>query len=359
MSPTRSRPRLVTPLGALAVALVAAGGLGLLAGFRPVVITTGSMAPAIPAGSLVVVKDRPPMAVAPGDVIVMDREDSLTITHRVVDVLSEAGGRAAVTRGDANDTDDPLPYSLDRPTPVVVQVVPGAGRVVSLARHPVAWVLLALVALGWLVRRRPAPSPSPPAADGDNRRARRPSEVVGVMALLGVSASALGSLALFTDSETVSEQSFTIGTLDISASPATAVVQMTGMVPGDSVTGPLRVTNRGSLDLRYSMSSATTEDVLAALLELTVKSGVADCDATGWGASGSVIFSGRLGSVAGDGVLGSPAPGADSGDRVLAPAADEVLCVTVALPLSVGNEAQGRSTSATFALEAEQTANNP
>jgi hypothetical protein len=107
------------------------------------------------------------------------------------------------------------------------------------------------------------------------------------------------------------------------------------------------------------MRATTTEDVLAALLVLTLKSGVADCSATGWTASGTVLYSGPLGASAGRDILGNPTPGDDPGDRVLAPSADEVLCVSVALPLSVTNEAQGRSTSATFTLDAEQTANNP
>ncbi len=68
--------------------------------------------------------------------------------------------------------------------------------------------------------------------------------------LVGVATVTVSSLALFTDSEAVGSNAFTTGTIDIAASPASAVVTMSTMVPGDQVTAPLRITNAGSLDLR-------------------------------------------------------------------------------------------------------------
>ncbi len=199
------------------------------------------------------------------------------------------------------------------------------------------------------------PPPAPP---------RRRSNGVRILASLAVLALAGGvftvsSLALFTDSEDVTGNAFTTGSVDLTASPATAVVDAAGMAPGDQVTAPLDVANSGTLELRYSMASTTTEDLLAAELVLTVKEGVTTCDDGNWGADGTTLYAGPLGSMAGTAVIGDPTQGGQTGDRVLAATATEPLCINVALPLSAGSAVEGQSTTATFTFDAEQTANNP
>jgi spore coat-associated protein N len=176
--------------------------------------------------------------------------------------------------------------------------------------------------------------------------------------LLGAAALAIASLALFTDTASVPNNTFTTGTIDINATPATAVVAVSGMVPGDQDTAPLTIDNNGTLDLRYAVRSVTTEDVLAAELVLTIKSGVTTCDDANWAATGTTLYSGRLGSVAGDALIGSDTPGADAGDRTLAAAASEILCVNVTLPLAT-TVGQGVTTTANLSFVAEQTDNNP
>ncbi|MCP3854939.1 MAG: hypothetical protein GY745_24070 [Actinomycetia bacterium] len=176
--------------------------------------------------------------------------------------------------------------------------------------------------------------------------------------LVGLAMVAVTSLALFTDTASVGANTFSTGTIVINAAPASAVVTMPAMVPGDQVTSPLTVSNDGSLEHRYAVTSTTTEDVLAAELVMTIKSGVTTCDNANWAADGTTLYSGRLGSTGIDPVIGSVASGADAGDRVLAAAANEVLCVNVTLPLA-STSGQGATTTAVLDFEAEQTANNP
>ncbi len=192
---------------------------------------------------------------------------------------------------------------------------------------------------------------------------KRPHGPVKVLLSIAVVLVALAtvtitSLALFTDSASVGANDFTTGTIDINAAPASAVVTMPAMVPGDQVTNPLTVTNAGSLSLRYAVEATTTEDLLASELVLTVKSGVTICNNANWAADGSTLYSGRLGSTGTDAIIGSATSGADAGDRVLASGVNEVLCVNVTLPLSASS-GQGTTTTATFDFLAEQTANNP
>lgn len=88
---------------ALAVAVVPA-----LAGARPLTVLSGSMEPALPVGSTVVVRPEPVEGIAVGDVITFtDRAEgggeTRVVTHRVIEVRP---GPGFVTMGDANDAPD-------------------------------------------------------------------------------------------------------------------------------------------------------------------------------------------------------------------------------------------------------------
>jgi predicted ribosomally synthesized peptide with SipW-like signal peptide len=178
------------------------------------------------------------------------------------------------------------------------------------------------------------------------------------LVLLGAALVLISSLALFTDSATVGSNTFATGTVDISTSPATALLSTAAMSPGDQVTAPLTVANDGTLELRYAVTSTTTEDTLAAELVLSIKSGVTTCDDANWTTDGTTLYSGILGSTGTTAVIGSSAAGADAGDRVLAASASEVLCFNVTLP-SGATAGEGLTTTATFTFDAEQTDNNP
>ncbi len=185
-----------------------------------------------------------------------------------------------------------------------------------------------------------------------------------LIGLLGIgllgAAAGVGSLAVFTNTASVGSNTFSTGSVTISTSPASALVTLSNMAPGDQVTSPITVTNAGSLALRYAITSTTTENVLAGQLSLTIKSGVTTCTNAGFGASGTVIYgAGVLGNTTAVNLVGNPAQGAQAGDRTLASSANEALCFNVSLPLSTGNAYQSLTTTATFAFQAEQTANNP
>ena len=145
------------------------------------------------------------------------------------------------------------------------------------------------------------------------------------------------------------ERAFTTGTVDIATSPTT-LFTVTTMMPGDTGSATLTVSNSGTGQLRYAMStSATNTDTkgLRDQLALTIKAGACP------GAGGN-LFSGALSAAA----LGSNAQGADTGDRTLNGGASEQLCFAWSLPLSTGSAFQGAATTATFTFDAEQTANN-
>ena len=190
-----------------------------------------------------------------------------------------------------------------------------------------------------------------PSFGRDRRRA---------MALL-LAASALitaggiaSSLALFTDTETVDGNAFTTGSIQLSAAPTSALLTASALMPGDSVNGTLVMSNAGTAQLRYALtSSATNADGLglAAPLSLAGRTQGTSCAAF----DGTLLYSGAIGSAA----FGNPASGTHAGDRVLAGATSDTLCFRATLPLATGNGYQNASTTATFTFDAEQTANNP
>ena len=190
----------------------------------------------------------------------------------------------------------------------------------------------------------------------DGQIERRRKRRRGIVALLGaVSVLTIGagsiSLAQFTDS-TTSTWAFSTGTIDISTNPA-VLTAVTNMLPGDTSTQALTVTNGGTGDLRYALSTTAT-NALGTQLQLTIK--------TQDGGGGCAAFTGTsvLAATALNGAaVGSSAQGANAGDRTLAAGASEVLCFRVSLPLSTGNTFLGASSAATFTFHAEQTANNP
>jgi hypothetical protein len=200
-------------------------------------------------------------------------------------------------------------------------------------------------------------SPNKEETEKEGRRRLRMAILI-----VGLSMATLAGLltaAIFTDTQSVGANTFTTGTVDISTAPASAAVTFNGMAPGDMVTAPITVSNAGSLQFRYAVRSTTTENVLAAQLDMTIKENVVTCTNAGFGGSGTVVYGPNdLGSTAGVNVIGNPAQGADAGDRVLNAATSEVLCIQVSLPLATGNAYQALTTTATLDFIAEQTANN-
>ncbi|MCL2466071.1 MAG: signal peptidase I [Micrococcales bacterium] len=162
----------VVATGALAVGLV----VPRLAGASTYTVTSESMTPGLPVGSLVVVRGGQPVAM--GDIITYQRWSGATpvVTHRVVGVGISTDGRLAyTTRGDANTADDPGFVRPEQVRGVLWYQVPHLGRltgaltasqrhtaVIVLAGVLVAYALWQLVQAGR--ERRPTPrSARPPA----------------------------------------------------------------------------------------------------------------------------------------------------------------------------------------------------
>lgn len=159
--------------GAVCIVLVI---LAVVFDISLILFRTGSMTPAIPQGSLAVVREIPADEVEVGDVVTIDREGKLPITHRVTSVEQLGDGQAQIVmKGDANPTLDPEPYTVSTVRTVLLSV-PGLARPVAAMNSP--WVLggvtLAVSALVvwalWPRSRPPGQTPRQTAevtAEGD------------------------------------------------------------------------------------------------------------------------------------------------------------------------------------------------
>ena len=204
---------------------------------------------------------------------------------------------------------------------------------------------------------------------GSHRSVRLRTVVLGGIAVaVAATVNNGGATAFFTDQAVVGVNSFTSGTLDIVLTPegaAATAVSFANMAPGDVVTAPVLVKNQGNLAFRYAMTSGATNADTKALkdaLVFTVKTEDAGGGCAAF--SGAQLYTGDLDnagtSVAAPGlILGNSIQGAQAGDRVLASAAQENLCLRVSLPLTAANTLQAASTTATFTFNAEQVINNP
>jgi predicted ribosomally synthesized peptide with SipW-like signal peptide len=192
-------------------------------------------------------------------------------------------------------------------------------------------------------------------------RRRRLLLLLGVLGAISIGAGQL-SLALFTDQETVAG-TFSTGSIVLDDVKIDALTLTTAaLMPGDSVTDDVVVENDGTAQLRYSMSTASTNVDLKGLrdvLTLTIR----EIDAT-LPATPCDNFDGTLvlaATVLGTNTakFGDVTAGSQAGDRTLNAAANETLCFRVSLPGGTGNAYQSATTITTFTFDAEQTASNP
>jgi signal peptidase len=154
----------------LAAALLLAVTLPSAAGFHTVTVYGGSMGESLPEGSVAVLRPVDAAELHVGDVIAMGRRDAgLPILHRIVTIEDVDGGRLITTRGDANQTNDPLPMTVSGKGDRLAYHVRWLGYLLAFARSPLGLALLVGIPAGlWAIREAST------MARALKRRRRRP-----------------------------------------------------------------------------------------------------------------------------------------------------------------------------------------
>lgn len=116
-------------------------------------VQSGSMAPRMPVGSLVITKTTDPGEIHPGDIISTDAGGTI-LTHRVVAVHHNDGVQRFETKGDANAYADTRLTASANVLGKLVLVIPYLGYVALFFQQPAGWVFAACVLIGlWLLHR--------------------------------------------------------------------------------------------------------------------------------------------------------------------------------------------------------------
>jgi signal peptidase len=108
------------------------------------VVMSGSMEPAIPVGSIVVVKKVNAEDVEVGDVIAFQTGESGTM-HRVVEKVVEDGSFYFRTKGDANEDPDPWIVKPEDVSGALMLTIPYYGYLLHFAGTPIGFALFILV----------------------------------------------------------------------------------------------------------------------------------------------------------------------------------------------------------------------
>jgi signal peptidase I len=150
---TRRVARLAATLTMSAlVALVATAVMLPLVGLRPLVVRSGSMAPALETGDAIVVRSVHPADVAVGDIVTFDDPSggSHSVTHRVRRVTPRGMSYAFVTQGDANNAAEHWDAAADGKIGRMTLRLPQLGVLLGAIGSPVGRLVLAILPLLWL-----------------------------------------------------------------------------------------------------------------------------------------------------------------------------------------------------------------
>jgi len=114
--------------------------VSLLGDTRYEPVYTGSMEPAIPVGSVVVIKPVNPETLKTGDIICfkLESESTTTVTHRIINVTDEG----FTTKGDANEDPDQWTVKKENVIGKLVFTIPYFGYIGYFVRTPIGLILL-------------------------------------------------------------------------------------------------------------------------------------------------------------------------------------------------------------------------
>lgn len=207
----------------------------------------------------------------------------------------------------------------------------------------------------------------------DVARRRRGWATGSILVLAAVGVTSLTTSALFTDQDALTG-TISTGTVVLAADGAAFTMPVGGLAPGGAVVAPLTVNNTGSLELRYvvsvSAAQATTGTGTAGTgdLRTQLRARVLEDAACTLQTSATAPELGDTQDLVGSEfglpadltpIVGDPATGAQTGDRVLAGVTgSETLCVRVDMALAADNTYQNTAAELTFQLDSEQTVNN-
>lgn len=135
----------------MTVVMTPAGQVPQVMGFSILQVLTGSMEPAIPEGSMLLIRQADPYTLEKGDIISFYSPDpsldGALNTHRIVGVETSDEGLRFITKGDANFLEDQQPVNAGDVVGKVIYSSPALGKLVRLVSNPLVFGLAILLPL--------------------------------------------------------------------------------------------------------------------------------------------------------------------------------------------------------------------
>jgi predicted ribosomally synthesized peptide with SipW-like signal peptide len=192
---------------------------------------------------------------------------TMIITHRIVAVQQEQGSISYVTKGDANNANDPLPVPASNVIGKADYWVPYAGYFFDFAKSRRGLICLiilpGLLLFGGEIRNLFRYAAEWEGEEQKNRLReqiiRKKKTIASLLVICLISALiAGGTFAVFTATESNDNNSFTTGTLviDQSALNVTGGWAITNAYPGYSQSHAFTIKNGGTISLNWTASIA-------------------------------------------------------------------------------------------------------
>lgn len=117
---------------------------------RIYVVDSGSMSPTIKTDSMIIVRELGLDELRVGDIVTYYGHDrSSRITHRAVEISYEEN--TIVTRGDANNADDPMPLDGSKLIGKVIFTIPLIGKVFRFLNTKLGLGILITLTILWII----------------------------------------------------------------------------------------------------------------------------------------------------------------------------------------------------------------
>lgn len=110
-------------------------------GLKFMIVLSDSMSPALRAGDLIICHDKKIDSIKVGDIITYSMDD-FYVTHRVAEKISDGGRIFLKTRGDANNTIDPVTVGAGQLIGAFALRIPYGGYVINFFRSAAGLILI-------------------------------------------------------------------------------------------------------------------------------------------------------------------------------------------------------------------------
>ncbi len=121
---------------------IVSSNFNIFGGYRPFLVQSGSMEPAIMTGDIIVVKNQPDYEI--NDVITFSNNSGRIVTHRIV-AVDRNKLQKFNTKGDANRSGDEDAISDNQVIGKVKLVIPRLGYLVAFSKSRLGLIMLLLI----------------------------------------------------------------------------------------------------------------------------------------------------------------------------------------------------------------------